>query len=232
MSVADDARRFLRAQRAGTLSTVSVRLAGYPFGSVVPFALDPLAQPVLLISALAEHTRNLAANPRASLLVHSYAEEVQAGPRLTLVGDAVAVPAGDVACDRYLRRYPDASRLLALGDFSFHAIIARELLFVQGFGRIDWIAADDFAPPPNEVVDAETDILAHLNTEHVDTLLLYCRALGSVAAEEARAVGVDCDGIDVRADGRLLRFDFDAPALDAAAVRARLIALAERSRAE
>ena len=231
MSIAGAARRFLRARYAGALATVSARLAGHPFGSVVPFALDARARPMLLISALAEHTRNLAADPRASLLVHTYAEDVQAGPRLTLVGDAAPVVTGDMACDRYLRRYPDASRLLALGDFSFHAIVPRELLFVQGFGRIDWIAADDFAPPPNEVDEAEADILAHVNADHVDTLLLYCRALGGVAAETARAVGVDCDGIDVRADGRLLRFDFDAPALDAAAVRARLIGLAERSRA-
>jgi hypothetical protein len=231
VSIPAAARRFLRAQHAGTLSTVSVRLAGYPFGSVVPFALDARAHPVLLISALAEHTRNLSADPRASLVVHAYAEDVQAGPRLTLVGDAAPVPAGDAGSDRYLRRYPDASRLLALGDFSFHAIVVRELLFVQGFGRIDWIAADDFAPPSNEVAEAEADILEHMNADHVDTLLLYCRALGGIAAEEARAIGVDSDGIDVRADGRLLRFDFDAPALDAAAVRARLIGLAERSRA-
>jgi heme oxygenase (biliverdin-IX-beta and delta-forming) len=231
MSVADAARRFLRAQRAGTLSTVSARLAGYPFGSVVPFALDARAQPVLLISALAEHTRNLAADSRVSLVVHAYAEDVQAGPRLTLVGDAAPLPAEDPACDRYLQRYPDASRLLALGDFSFHVIAVRELLFVQGFGRIDWIGADEFAPPPNDVVAAEADILAHMNAEHVDTLLLYCQALGGMAAKEARAVGVDCDGIDVRADGRLLRFEFDAPALEAAAVRMQLIRLAERSRA-
>jgi len=230
VSVADAARRFLRARHAGTLATVSARIAGYPFGSVVPFALDAGARPVLLISALAEHTRNLAADPRASLVVHAFAADVQAGPRLTLVGDATPVRAGDAACDRYLRRYPDASRLLALGDFSYHAIIPRELLFVQGFGRIDWIAADDFAPPASEIAEAEADILAHVNTEHIDTLRLYCRALGGVAAETVRAVGVDCDGIDVRADGGLLRFDFESPALDSAALRARLIGLAERSR--
>lgn len=137
----------------------------------------------------------------------------------------------DAACDRYLRRFPDASRLVALGDFSFHSIVTRELLFVQGFGRIDWIGAEDFQPPTDMVVAAETDILAHMNAEHADTLRLFCDALGGVAAKSALATGVDCDGIDVRADGRLRRFDFDAPALDAIAVRARLISLAERSRA-
>jgi heme oxygenase (biliverdin-IX-beta and delta-forming) len=231
MNVAEAARRFLRAQHAGTLSTISSRFAGYPFGSVVPFALDALARPVLLISALAEHTRNLAAAPHASLVVHAYETDVQAGPRLTLVGDASPIPDGDAACERYLRRFPDAARLLGLGDFSFRAIVPRALLFVQGFGRIDWIDAEDFAPPPSEVVGAETGILKHMNADHVDTLLLYCRALAGVDAHDARATGVDCDGIDVRADGRLLRFDFDAPALDAPAVRDRLILLAERARA-
>jgi heme oxygenase (biliverdin-IX-beta and delta-forming) len=231
MNVAEVARRFLRAQHAGTLSTISTRLAGYPFGSVVPFALDARARPVLLISALAEHTRNLAADTRASLVVHAFEKDVQAGPRLTLVGDAAPVPEGDVACERYLRRFPDASRLLALGDFSFRAITPCALLFVQGFGRIDWIDADDFAPPTSAVLAAEPEILAHMNADHGDTLLLYCRALAGVDAQEARATGVDSDGIDVRADGRLLRFDFDASALDALAVRGQLILLAERARA-
>jgi putative heme iron utilization protein len=231
MNVAEAARRFLRGQHAGTLSTISARLAGYPFGSVVPFALDAHARPVLLISALAEHTRNLAADSHASLLVHAYENDVQAGPRLTLVGDATSVPGGDAARARYLRRFPDASRLLALGDFSFRTITPRALLFVQGFGRIDWIDADEFVPPPNEVVSAESEILEHMNTDHVDTLLLYCRALAGIDAQEANATGVDCDGIDVHADGHLLRFDFDGPALDASAVRDRLILLAERARA-
>jgi putative heme iron utilization protein len=230
MRVADVARRFLRAQRSGTLSTISARHPGYPFGSVVPFALDALARPVLLVSALAEHTRNLAVDPHASLVVHSYADDVQAGPRLTMVGDAVPLRDRDSACERYLRRFPDASRLVALGDFSFHAIVPRELLFVQGFGRIDWISGDAFAPPRDEVTEAEAEILTHLNNEHADTLRLYCQALAGVDVATAEAVGIDPDGIDVRAGKQLLRFDFDAPALDAAAVRARLISLAERAR--
>ena len=231
MSVADAARRFLRGHQAGTLATLSVRLPGYPFGSVVPYALDAGAQPVLLISALAEHTRNLAADPRASLVVHAYAEDVQAGPRLTLVGDAAPVPEGDSARARYLRRFPDAARLLALGDFAFHRIVARKLLFVQGFGRIDWIEADAFAPPASTVADAEADILDHMNADHADTLRLYCRAFAGTEAQVASAIGVDCEGLDVRADGKFFRFDFDQAAPDARAVRAQLVALANRARA-
>jgi len=230
MSVADAARRFLRGRHAGTLATVSARLPGYPFGSVVPYALDGDARPVLLVSALAEHTRNLAADPRASLVVHAYEEDVQAGPRLTLVGDAEPVPAADPGRERYLRRFPDAERLVALGDFSFHRIAGRKLLFVQGFGRIDWIEAGAFAPPANALADAEADILDHMNADHAETLRLYCRVFAGAEVREARTTGVDCDGIDVRADGKLFRFDFDPPAIDAATVRERLVALAGRAR--
>ena len=231
MSVAEAARRFLRGRHAGTLATQSVRMPGYPFGSVVPFALDAGARPILLISGLAEHTRNLAADPRMSLVVHAYAEDVQAGPRLTLVGEAEPLPDDDPGRERYLRRFPDATRLVALGDFSFRRIVVQKLLFVQGFGRIDWIEADAFAPPASRVADAEGDILEHMNTDHADTLRLYCRALAHIEVQDASAIGVDCDGLDVRADGTFFRFDFDAPAADAGAARKRLVALAERARA-
>jgi len=234
MSAAREARLFLRAHHRAALSTVSARLPGYPFGSVVPYALDHDVRPIVLVSTLAEHTRNLAADPRASLLVQEEARDVQAGSRLTLVGEAVALPPDHPGGRRYLRRFPESARLLALGDFSHRAISLRELLFVRGFGRIDWIGSTALAPPPNLIPESEDEIIAHMNADHADTLALYCSALAGVETPEAIMVGVDCDGFDVRAGGEegghLLRFDFDAPAVDAEAVRAALIALAGRAR--
>lgn len=105
------ARACLRHYRAGTLATLSQRLAGYPFGSAVPFVLDHAARPVILVSRLAEHTRNIAADHRVSLHVSSAAGDVQAGTRLTLVGDA-ARATWDLSAlrARYLRYFPDAER--------------------------------------------------------------------------------------------------------------------------
>jgi len=234
MTAARDARLFLRAHRAAVLSTLSTRLPGYPFGSVVPFAPDHDARPVVLVSALAEHTRNLAGDPRASLLVQDEARDVQAASRLTVVGESAPLPPDHPDGQRYLRRFPDAGRLLALGDFSFRVLMPRALLFVRGFGRIGWIGAAEFAPPPNQLAAAEEEILAHMNADHADTLRLYCSALAGVETGEASMIGVDCDGFEVRAGGeeggRILRFDFDAPALDAGSVRAALVALARRAR--
>lgn len=142
MSVADEARHFLLTHRAGVLSTLSARLGGHPFGSIVPYVAGDDARPIILISALAEHTRNLVADPRASLIAHDYEEDVQAGTRLTLVGEAQRID-DDAARTRYLQAFPNAEQLLALGDFSFWMIVPRTALFIRGFGRIDWIDGAD-----------------------------------------------------------------------------------------
>jgi hypothetical protein len=229
MTHGEEARRFLRAQHSGVLSTLSTSLAGYPFGSVVPFVLDADCRPVILVSALAEHTQNLAADPRASLIVHGYAEDVQAGPRLTLIGDAA--PIADAAVrDRYLRCFPAARDLLALGDFSFRALEPKRLLFIRGFGRIHWIDADAFRPPANRLATAEEEILAHMNADHAGALADCCRHEHRLAPRAVEMVGIDCDGFDLRADGKLLRVAFAEPVTNPGRARAALAAMARRAR--
>ncbi|MGH8681846.1 MAG: HugZ family protein [Burkholderiales bacterium] len=230
MTHGEEARRFLRTHHSGVLSTVSASLSGYPFGSIVPFVLDADCRPVILISALAEHTKNLAGDPRASLIVHGYEDDVQAGPRLTLVGDAARVPDDPAVRNRYLRYFPAAQNLLALGDFSFWAIAPQRLLFIRGFGHIHWIDPDAFRPPENRLAAAEEEIVAHLNADHAATLADYCGDAHGVAPREVGMVGIDCDGFDLRADGRRLRIAFDEPVTDAGKARATLVAMARRAR--
>ena len=93
MSLAIEAKQFLRSSQSGVLSTISTKFAGYPFGSVTPFVLDHHCLPVILISSIAEHTKNIIANPKMSLLVFESgnlksAENLQANARLTLIGEA------------------------------------------------------------------------------------------------------------------------------------------------
>jgi hypothetical protein len=229
---AEEARRFLRASRSGVLSTLSASLPGYPFGSIVPFVLDAARRPVILISALAEHTKNLAGDPRASLIVHGYEEDVQAGPRLTLMGDAAQIADDAAAHRRYLRYFPAAQGLLSLGDFSFWAIEPKQLLFVRGFGRIHWIDADALRAPDDRLAAAEEAIIAHMNADHVTALADYCRHEHGVSPREVAMVGIDCDGFDVRADGRLLRIAFAEPVTNPGMARAALVAMARRARGE
>src|SRR5262249_4316818 len=147
----------------GVLSTISTRLAGYPFGSVVPYLLDHEARPVILISRLAEHTRNLDADARSSLLVHDSSTDLQAGARLTLVGNAARVDQGiDSLKARYLGYFPESERLFALGDFALYRIEPERLRWIGGFGDIRWVAPEDYRAPASHLAEQEQDILAHM----------------------------------------------------------------------
>jgi heme iron utilization protein len=229
MTHGEEARRFLRAHHSGVLATLSASLSGYPFGSIVPFVLDADCRPVILISALAEHTKNLAADPRTSLIVHGYEEDVQSGARLTVVGDAARVAHDPAAPNRYLRHFPAARDLLSLGDFSFWTITPKRLLFIRGFGSIHWIDAAAFHPPASRLAEAEEEIVAHMNADHAPALVDYCRHAHGMTPREVAMVGIDCDGFDVRADGRLLRIAFGEPVTNAGKAREALVALARRA---
>jgi heme iron utilization protein len=232
MSEGTEARRYLRRHHAGVLGTLSKRLGGYPFGSVVPFILDHDAQPVVLVSRLAEHTKNMAADPRASLLVHDVAEDVQTAARLTLVGDAAPVPEPATVAARYLRRFPDAQGLLDLGDFTFWRLRAVFVRHVAGFGAIRSITPQSFAPPENRLAEVEDEIVAHMNVDHGGTLRGYCHHATGVEPSSAVLIGIDCDGLDVRADGALIRIEFDTPVTNAGKAREVLAELARRTRGE
>jgi putative heme iron utilization protein len=224
MTSGPEARRYLRRHRYGVLSTLSQTCAGYPFGSVTPFVLDQQAQPVILVSRLAEHTKNIGADPRVSLLVHELAPDIQAGSRLTLVGNASVLADAEGIRRRYLRFFPNAERLLALGDFSFYVITVQRLRFIGGFGDILWLSPGDYAPPAHRLAEAEETLIAHI---HQNQNLRACMAsLHLRPAAELAMIGIDCDGFDVRADGEILRVDFESEVTTAEEARATLVALA------
>jgi len=216
------------------LSTLSLRHAGHPFGSLVPYVLDHHARPIILVSRLAEHTKNMQADPRTSLLAHDDATDPQTGARLTLLGKATPLDASSPAARRYRRFFPDSEKLLDLGDFLFFALDPVAVRFIEGFGSIHWISAADYAPPDNSLADAEREIIEHTNSHHVRNLRGYWSHV-ALEAKEVTMIGLDCDGFDVslrdNTGYRLLRFRFERPVTDAAGARAALVALAGASRA-
>jgi putative heme iron utilization protein len=231
MTIASEARRYFRAQRYGVLSTLSLKLGGYPFGTVVPYVLDHAARPVILISTIAEHTKNIDADARVSLLVHEASDNVQANARLTLIGDAQRLADQDSFKPRYLQFFPTHAEYFETHDFFFYAIEPVRIRFIGGFGKIHWVGTQGYTPPANRIQDVEPQILEHMNRDHAHNLRDYCRALHGVEAIMAEMIGIDYDGFDVRADGRLLRFDFNQPVTDAATARAALVELAAQCRA-
>lgn len=226
----NDARRFARGQHSGVLSTISQRVEGFPFGSVAPFILDHEGRPVILISTLAEHTKNLSADPRASLIVQPYSPDMQVAGRVTILGKAERLADKSELGPRYLRFHPQAADYFAMHDFSFYRIAPVRIRYIGGFGRIHWVEPADYLLPPTPLVEQEDDILAHMNADHTENLRAYCRHVHGVDANNADMIGIDPDGFDVRADGAALRFDFDSPLADAQAARQALVALARAAR--
>jgi hypothetical protein len=140
------ARELMARQRVGVLATVSARHGGAPFTSLAPFAVSARGEPLLLLSALAQHTRNLDADPRASLFVHdpaAAADDPRTAPRLSVYGRVRRVAAADEpdARARYLARHPEGRGLLAL-DFALFELVVEEAQLVGGFAAAGWIPGD------------------------------------------------------------------------------------------
>jgi putative heme iron utilization protein len=231
MNAAAEARQFLSATHSGVLSTISARLEGYPFGSIAPFVLDHDGNPLILISTIAEHTKNIQADARVSLIAFDPgASDMQAGARLTVIGKAIPMDKDEALRARYLRYFPQAEGYFDMHDFLFHRIEVEQARFIGGFGKIHWIPGDELRAPANRLAAQEAAILDHMNADHAENLSAYCRHIHGIEAAQAIMIGIDTAGFDVRANDKLLRFAFDTPVTDAQEARQALVALAKACR--
>lgn len=204
---AEQARTLVHLGRTGTLGTLSRRHPGHPFVSIMPYAPDERGRPLVLISTLAMHTQNLAADPRASLLVAQPGDDPLALARVTLMGAARRLEADErpLARDAYLARHPNAVHWVDFDDFAFWRFDVADVYFVGGFGAMDWLTVPGYETArPDPLADAAPGIIEHMNRDHADALVLYARVLGQLPAETAEMVAVDRLGFKLRvraADG-------------------------------
>ena len=230
--LADEARLFLRSTHSAILSTLSAKHEGYPYGSVAPFVLDHDGQPLLLISTIAEHTKNILANHKVSLLVFSAGEDLHANARLTLLGEAEQTDKNALHLRaRYLRYFPVAAQYFDMHDFHFYRIHIQQARFIAGFGRMSWIDGEALRSERTSLPAQESAIVEHMNTDHQENLKNYCQHLHGVSPSQVEMLGIDRDGFDVRADTRIHRFNFEHPVQDAQSARAALVAMAKACRA-
>jgi heme iron utilization protein len=222
------ARRLLNQQSFGMLSTHSADIEGYPFGSVSSYILNYDGEPVIFISNLAQHTRNIKRDNKVSLTVFDQsAADPQAAGRLTWIGDAEQVTAGDNELrSRYQRYFPLSQQYLQLPDFSFYRILLRRARFIGGFGQIFWIEPDTMLVK-NPFRESEVSIIEHMNQDHKNALFQYCKALKGVEAADVYMAGIDSEGFDLIADNRKLRIDFDTAISTAEEARAVLVKMAK-----
>ena len=206
-----EARGLMRASHVGSLATVSKRLDGYPYASAVSFITDHSGSPILLISRIAEHTKNLESDPRSSLLVHEASADVQAAARLTLIGSCRRIDASVDIRDRYLRLLPAASGLLQL-DFGFYRLDPIAIRYIGGFGSIHWLSADAFLTANSAFQQQEETSLRHINATRLPALRLLYRQRHGDEPDGLQALALDVDGIDIGPPGGvIMRLTFLSP---------------------
>jgi putative heme iron utilization protein len=231
------ARGVMRAADRATLATL-VRgdqpESGAPYASLVLVALDHDASPLLLISTLADHTRNLAADSRVSLLFDGTAglDEPLTGPRVSVQGRAARTDDPRHRA-RFLARHPGAAMYSGFKDFAFYRVEVARAHLVAGFGRIHWIDAKDLlfaARESTALAESEGGIVEHMNADHADAVQLYATRLLGQSGEGWRMTGVDPEGADLRRAGQVARLPFASPVGDAESARAELVRLVKQAR--
>jgi putative heme iron utilization protein len=209
---AREARQLLRSHRYGALCTLSKKFDGHPFGSITPYLVDHDGSLLILISTLAEHTRNIQTDSRVSLITHNQeSTHIQTQGRVTVLGSATLETARDSVGKRYLRYFPEAQAYFAMHDFSFYRIVPQAIRFIGGFGNIQWVKAAEYIVASYPLIAQEDNFISKINTEHQAEIL----RLTGQDNQEAELIGIDIDGFDIRIGERIMRIQSDVPILDA-----------------
>ena len=202
-SFSERARTLVYLGRIGSLSTLSRKQPGFPFGSVMPYGLDGRGRPIFLISTMAMHTQNLQADSRASLLVTQpdASGDPLGASRVTVIGSVLTIPKAEVPEARrlYLERYANSKYWVDFEDFSFYRMDVLDVYYVGGFGVMGWVLASDYdKAEPDPLADAAAGIIEHMNKDHKDALILLARTCAGIVSQEAAMTSVDRLGFHVR----------------------------------
>jgi len=230
------ARSLLRRSRQGALATLMAG-SGDPYCSLVNLASHPDGSPILLISRLALHTKNILGDARVSLMLDERAAgDPLEGARIMLAGTAEQAGDGDepILRRRYLNAHPSAEAFVEFKDFSFFRIRPQGAHLVAGFGRIVDLTPGQFLTDLTEagpLLEAEAGAVEHMNADHREAMNLYATRLLGAEPADWRCTGCDPDGIDMQAGNSTLRLDFPQRIATPAALRQALKQLAEQARA-
>jgi putative heme iron utilization protein len=243
-SDAERSRTLMAIGTGASLATMSTECPGFPFGSLVAYSVDEVGRPILCLSSLAEHSRNMAADPRASLMVTAPEDGMNdrlALSRVTLVGEMKVLEGAEreAALDLYEAGHPSAF-YARFDDFSAYRLEVSAIRYVGGFGRMSWVTAEEYAAAePDPLLGGSAKrIIEHMNDDHADALVAYCTVFARYDdVESARMVGVDRYGMDIMAtiaggQQRAARISFSAPVTGVDEVRSATVELLREARAQ
>jgi heme oxygenase (biliverdin-IX-beta and delta-forming) len=228
-----EARKLLLSEYQAILSTHSVDVDGYPFGSVVPYCLNKKGEPVILISKIAQHTKNILSDPKVSLIAtESGVDDLQTVGRITYIGNAVILDDDDSdSKERYYNYFPQSREYHEIHDFDFYRLQLVRVRFIGGFGQIYWVEKNDFllANPFN--FNEEKGMIDHMNADHLEAIKHYCDLydIRSLADDIPVIVGIDSEGFNLRVGARIHRVNFNEPVNTAENIRKVLVEMAKKS---
>ncbi|SDO01505.1 HugZ family protein [Afipia sp. GAS231] len=231
------ARQLLRRSRQGALATLMAG-SGDPYCSLVNVASHADGSPILLISRLALHTKNILADNRVSLMLDERAAgDPLEGARIMLAGRAEEATDGAAGTlrRRYLNAHPSAEAFVDFKDFSFFRLVPSGAHLVAGFGRIIDLTPAQFLTDigdAGELLEAEQGAVEHMNEDHREAMNLYATKLLGAESADWTCIGCDPDGIDMQAGQTVLRLDFPERVTGGAALRKMLVRLAGEARAK
>ena len=227
------AKKLLREGRSGALATL-MSGSGDPYCSLVNVATLPDGSPLLLLSTLALHTKNVLADARCSLMLDERkGGDPLEGARVMLMG-TLAATAEAAARAAYLRRHPEAEMFAGFADFAFYRMTVARAHLVAGFGRIVDLKPADLLTEVSDaaaLLAAEGEAIDHMNADHGEACRLYATKLLGARAGDWACVGVDPEGIELQQGRTALRLAFPQRVTAPGPLRAVLKALAEKARA-
>lgn len=229
---AKEARNLLLSEYQGILSTHSVDVSGYPFGSVVPYCMNKAGEPIILISAIAQHTKNIISDPRVSLIAtEREAADQQTVGRVTYIGNAEKLNDTDVdSMERYYNFFPQSRDYHKTHDFHFYILKPVRVRFIGGFGQIYWVGKEEFLKANPFDFDTEKQMLEHMNADHLEAIRHYCQ-LYTIFYEESQLpemVGIDGEGFHLRTGDWIHRISFNDAVNNAGSARKALVEMARR----
>ena len=235
-----DARALFDREQSAVLCTLHADLDGWPFGSVVPYAVLPGGDAVVFLSDIAEHTKNLQRCARASLFVADPAaqqQQPQAGARVSLLVRARR-PAGDEEQQveaLYFARFQAAAAMRGTHGFNVWILAVDRIRWIAGFGSMGWINRSEWAGSSDPLAPHAAGILEHMNADHADRVVDLIARFAGVQASRARVVGLDRSGFDVEATSasgavQFVRLPFPAPVATPGEVRKVVMAMVAEAR--
>jgi putative heme iron utilization protein len=231
--LAADARGLVRRALKAALATIASG-TGYPYASLITVATEASGAPIFLISGLAQHTKNLAGDPRASILFDGTgaAGDPLQGARVTLFGRAAKV-ADEAVRRRFLARHPEAAFYADFPDFALWRLEVEGAHYIGGFGRIVDLSPAELLVDIKDAGDllaAEPGIIEHMNQDHREAIRLYATRLAGGSEGVWRMSGIDPEGCDLLCEGDARRIRFAAPIATPGEARAELVRLVNAAR--